>query len=161
LVFLSKVIEDNEEYLPDNDEIKNTDETVSVLRNEYSLPFADSGKIHTWAVEYIQHVNELGLLEDYEGELNPLDKLTRKEASNIIEKTFGVSSEFENLDIFKIFSDLTQLNQEEVRAVKSAYTNGIMSGKGATSFCPNDYVTRAEAAAIMTKIIDKLEKLKN
>ncbi len=144
LVFISKVMDNNEEHLPDSEETKNT------------LPFEDADEIHTWAVEHIQHVNELGLLEDYESELNPLDKLSRREAANIIEGIFGENNEFKNLDVNTIFSDLTQLTEEEIRAVKSAYTNGIMSGKVTGKFCPDDYLTRAEAAAIMVKIIDRL-----
>lgn len=178
LIFLSKVIENNEEYLPNNEETENTDtvkdkqtdktnkddentllETVAIEEN--ILPFSDASEIHTWAVNYIEHVNELGLLEDYESELNPLDKLTRKEAANLIENVFGDKIEFKNLDIQTIFSDLNNLNTEEIIAVKAAYTNGIMSGKNAGNFCPDDYLTRAEAAAIMTKIIDQLENLQN
>lgn len=158
LIFLSKAIKDNEENLLKSEE-KTVLETVAIEEN--ALPFADVSEIHTWAVDYIEHVNELGLLEDYESELNPLDKLTRKEAANLIENVFGDKKEFQNLDIQTIFSDLNNLNQEEIQAVKSAYTNGIMSGKSAGSFCPNDYLTRAEAAAVMTKIINQLENLKN
>lgn len=184
LVFLSKVIDNNEEYLPNKEETKNTDKTVksdelkeeqvaetnkntedtdkaTTEIEENALSFADTNDIHTWAVEYIQHVNELGLLEDYENELNPLDKLSRKEAANIIESIFGENDEFKNLDINTIFSDLSQLTEEEIKAVKSAYTNGIMSGKVTGKFCPDEYLTRAETAAVMVKIIDKLETLES
>lgn len=147
LIFLSKAIDNNEEYLLENE--------------KQALPFADAGEVHEWAVEYIQHVNELGILEDYESELNPLDKLTRKEAANIIENIFGENDKFINLDISTIFTDLTQLNEDEINSIEAAYTNGIMSGKSSGSFCPDEYLTRAEAAAIMTKVIDKMEIPKN
>lgn len=149
LIFLSKVMKNNEGNIPETENEENT------------LPFADAAEIHPWAAEYIQYVKELGLLNDYGGELNPSDKLTRKEAANITENIFGENKEFENLDIHTIFSDLTQLSEEEIKAVKSAYTNGIMSGKGAGSFCPGDYLTRAEAAAVIAKINDRLEKTNN
>lgn len=181
LIFLSKALNDSEEYLPENDKIKNEDESdelkekeieeinvkkensekEAIAIEEQTLSFVDAGEIHPWAVEYIQHVNEVGILEDYDSELNPLEKLSRIEAANLVENIFGENKEFENLDIHTIFSDLTPLNEEEIKSVKSAYTNGIMSGKGARSFNPNDYLTRAEAAAIMTKIIDKFENPKN
>lgn len=170
LIFLSKAIEDKEEYLLEekntgNIEEKNTKKEENTLESvaieENALPFADTNEIHTWAVDYIEHVNELGLLEDYESELNPLDKLTRKEAANLIENVFGDKEEYKNLNIQTIFSDLNNLDQEEIKAVKAAYTNGIMSGKGTGSFCPNDYLTRAEAAAITVKIINQLENLQN
>jgi len=112
-------------------------------------------------VSYINHVNALGLLKDYNGELKPQDKLTRIEASNIIENIFGENKAYANIDIKTIFSDLSQLNDEGVKAVKSVYTNGIMAGKRAGSFCPDEYLTRAEAAAIMVKINEKLGSIAN
>lgn len=180
LIFLSKVIDKNEENLPiintgtretevtntlrDNQiAVKNEENTVNntMIIKENSLPFSDASDIHTWAVEYVEHVSELGILEDYGNKLNPLDNLTRKEAANLTENIFGNNEEFKSLDIKSIFSDLNKLSEGEIEAVKSAYTNGIMSGKTTGKFCPDDYMTRAEAAAVMTKIIDKLENRQN
>ncbi len=149
LVFIGKAINNKEEYLPYRKEITDT------------MPFEDAYDINPWAAEYIQHLKELGLLNDYEGRLNPSDKLSRKEAAKIIKGIFGENQEFENLNISTIFSDLTQLTEQEIKAVKSAYTNGIMSGKVTGKFCPDDYLTRGEAAAVMVKIIDKLETLQS
>ncbi len=156
LVFLSKAIEKNGNKLPISED---SIDTVSI--DEGVLPFSDAGNIHSWAVSYINHVNALGLLKDYNGELKPQDKLTRIEASNIIENIFGENKTYANIDIKTIFSDLSQLNDEGVKAVKSVYTNGIMAGKRAGSFCPDEYLTRAEAAAIMVKINEKLGSITN
>lgn len=174
LILLSKAIDINEEHIPEKEteytdeaeeteELKEEQNTDSIEDNkaiaieENTLPFVDAEEVHPWAVEYIQHINDLGLLEDYESELNPLEKLTRKEAAGLIQNIFGDNKEYENLDIQMIFSDLTELSEEEINAVKASYTNGIMSGKGTGVFCPDDYLTRAESAAITAKIIDKLE----
>ncbi len=148
LIFMSKALDSNKKYLPHSEDAKS------------ALIFEDAAEIHPWAVEHIQHMNELGLLQRYGSRLNPSGKLTRKETAMIIQDVLGENSEFQNLDINTIFSDLSQLTAEEVKAVKSAYTNGTMSGK-AGKFCPDDYLTRAEAAAVMTKIIDRLENLNN
>ncbi len=156
LIFLSKVIKNNDGYVPETEKLAGTNKY-----EENALTFADASEIHAWAVENIKYLNKLGLLEDFKRELNPADKLTRKEAANIIENIFGEDDEFKNLDVSTIFSDLTKMDEEGIKAVKSAYTNGIMSGKGAKSFCPDDYLSRAETAAVMAKINDKLEKLKN
>lgn len=147
-VFLSKVMGNMKGEAEEDEEI-------------VELPYADSGNIHPWAVEYIQDVYSLGLLDNYENELKPLDKLTRKEATMIIDNIFQENDEYENLDICTIFSDLSILTDEEKSAVKSAYTNGLISGKYTGVFCPDDYLSRAEAAAIMVKISDKLEQAEN
>ena len=94
----------------------------------------------------------------FRSKLNPSVKLIRKEAAMIIESVLGENTEFKNLDINAIFSDLSQLTAEETEAVKAAYTNGTMSGRSG-KFCPDDCLTRAEAAAIMTKVIDRIEVL--
>jgi hypothetical protein len=146
LIFLSKAID-----IFDEREQKNEEDLT-----ETTLLFADADKIHPWAIEYIEHVYSLGLLDDSGNKLNPLEKLTRKDAAKMIYNLFGENKEYNDLNISLIFSDLNELNEEEVKAVKSAYTNGIMSGKGSSIFCPNDYLTRAEAAAITLKMIDKL-----
>lgn len=111
--------------------------------------------IHPWAVEYVEDVYELGLVDE-EHLTNPLENLTRKEAALMIEKLFEISEEFSSLNIETIFSDISNLNEEEINAIKTVYANGIMSGKGSGIFSPDSYLTRAEAAVIMTKIFEKL-----
>jgi len=142
-VFLSKVLEGSE------------DEDEEIVE----LPYTDAGNIHPWAVEYIKDVYSLGLLDDYENELKPLEKLTRKEATILMDNIFKENDEYENLDINTIFSDITNLNEDEQGAIKKAYTNGLMSGKYSGSFCPDEYLSRAEAAVIMVKISDKLDQV--
>ncbi|MFA9422138.1 MAG: S-layer homology domain-containing protein [Sedimentibacter sp.] len=143
-ILISKVLE-NTKY--NNEEEKNVE-----------LPYIDKADIHPWAVEYIQNVYNLGLLDDYGNELKPLNEITRKEAATILNNIFQTNDEFENLDITTIFSDLGNLSENEKNAVKSAYTNGLINGRYSGVFCPDDYLTRAEASAIMVKIIDKLDQ---
>ncbi len=143
-ILISRVLE-NEKYKQEEQAI-------------VELPYIDAVDIHPWAVEYIQNVYSLGLLNDYENEFKPLEQLTRKEATEILKNIFDENEEFENLDITTIFSDLNNLTQEEKNAVKAAYTSGLISGKYTGVFCPDEYLTRAEAAAIMVKIADKLEQ---
>ncbi len=128
---------------------------------ESTLHFTDAQSIHPWAFEYIQDLEDYGLLNDYKDELKPLDSLTRKEAARIIDGIFRENDNYKDLDINTIFKDLSSLNEEEIKAIKTVYTNGIISGKGSGIFSPDDYLTRAEAAAIMVKICDKLSLVEN
>ena len=73
----------------------------------------------------------------------------------MIANLFEISEEFSSLNIETIFSDIKDLSVEEIKAIKTAYTNGIMSGKSSGTFSPDSYLTRAEAAVIMTKISEK------
>ena len=111
--------------------------------------------IHPWAVKYVENVYESGLV-DKEYLLNPLENVTRKEAALMIESLFEISQEFSSLEIKNIFLDIGNLSPEEISAIKTAYTNGIMSGKSSGAFRPDSYLTRAEAAVIMAKISEKI-----
>lgn len=111
--------------------------------------------IHPWALEYIEDVYNLGLID--EDDLHaPLESLSRKEAALIVENLFEISEEFSSLNIEAIFTDISSLNIEEINAIKTIYTNSIMTGKSSTMFNPDAYLTRAEAAVIMAKISEKL-----
>ncbi len=115
---------------------------------------ANIENIHPWAVEYVEDVYELGLVSE-EDLLNPLGNINRKEAALMIANLFEISEEFSSLNIETIFSDINGLSAEEINAIKTVYTNGIMSGKASGTFSPDSYLTRAEAAVIMTKISEK------
>jgi hypothetical protein len=121
------------------------------------MSFADVDAISPWALNYVSDTYYAGFLSNYTGYLKPQDKLTRKEAALILSNVFEADKKFETLDIKSIFSDLSELNSTEVEAVKNVYTHGLMSGKYTGEFHPNDYLTRAEAAAIMEKLSNKLE----
>lgn len=109
----------------------------------------NAGNINPWAVEYVKDIYELGLVDET---INLPENLTRKEAAVIIAKLFEISEEFSSLDIKTLFTDIENLNEEEIKAIKAVYTNSIMSGKGPGMFSPDSFLTRAEAAAIMAKI---------
>lgn len=111
---------------------------------------------NSWALEYVEQIYELGLVDE-EDLINPSGSLNRKEAALMIESIFEISEEFISLNIESIFSDTVNLKAEEINAIKTAYTNGIMSGNGSGGFSPDAYLTRAEAAAIMVKITEKLK----
>ena len=104
---------------------------------------------------YKRQVYESGLIDD-EDLVNILDNLNRKEAALIIANLFEISEEFSSLDIETVFTDISNLNEDEILAIKTAYTNGIMNGKGSGIFSPDDNLTRAEAAVVMDKISEKL-----
>ena len=125
----------------------------SASNDESTLPFTDKDTISPWALNYVANSYNAGLLNNYT-DFKPHDILTRKEAALIFSNAFKDDNEYESLDINKIFLDINDLNSTEKAAIKKAYTQGMMSGKTTGSFCPNDYLTRAETATIMVKILE-------
>jgi len=114
-------------------------------------PDIDFSNVHPWALNYVKDIHERGITE--EKEINPLENITRKRASLIIENILAGSNKYMDVDIKTVFSDLENLTEEELSAVKTAYINGIVSGKHVKTFCPDEYLTRAEAGVIMANII--------
>src|SRR5690606_10261980 len=119
-----------------------------------AVPFNDFANVHSWALNYVKDIYDRGLLTKEEI-LNPLASLNRKKAALIIEDILVSSDNYMDLDIKTIFSDLENLTEEEVSAIKTAYINGIVSGKYTKAFSPNENLTRAEAAVIMANITKK------
>jgi len=143
-VFLSKALN----YMENSNKQKS-------LKSKEPLPYEDAASIHSWALAHVKNIYERGLLREKEL-LKPLDKLTRKEAVLIIKNLLTDKKVYESVNIKGIFSDLNNLTEEEISAVKTAYINGIVSGKSLKSFCPEEYLTRAEAAIIMLNTVNKL-----
>lgn len=131
---------------------------IEISNNQGKIQFAkapdvDFSDVHPWALSYVKDIHERGIIE--EKEINPLENITRKKAASIIENILISSNNYMDIDIKTVFSDLDNLTEEEVSAVKTAYTNGIVSGKHIKAFCPDDYLTRAEAGVMMSNIIKK------
>ena len=124
------------------------------IQAENTTLFFDFTNVHPWALNYVKDIYERGLLKDKELS-DPMTSLTRKKAALIIEDILVSSENYMDLDIKAIFSDLGNLTEEEISAIKTAYINGVVSGKHIKAFCPDENLTRAEAAVIMSNIVKK------
>jgi len=145
----------DDESKDDKDKEKSSRETETTSEEDASVILENIENINPWAVEYVENVYESGLIDD-EDLVNLLDNLNRKEAALIIANLFEISEEFSSLDIETVFTDISNLNEDEILAIKTVYTNGIMNGKGSGIFSPDANLTRAEAAVVMDKISEKL-----
>lgn len=145
----------DDESKDDKDKEKSSRETETTSEEDASVILENIENINPWAVEYVENVYESGLIDD-EDLVNLLDNLNRKEAALIIANLFEISEEFSSLDIETVFTDIGNLNEDEILAIKTVYTNGIMNGKGSGIFSPDANLTRAEAAVVMDKISEKL-----
>jgi hypothetical protein len=152
-IFLSKIL--GEANISEN----KSQDTVATgtIEDTIKLPFLDTNTISPWALQYVEDIYNSGLLKNNSEYFKPQDKMTRKKAALIISNALNDDNEYESLDINSIFSDIEELDLDEVKAIKKAYTSGVMSGKSTGQFHPNDYLSRAETAAMMVKLSNKLE----
>ena len=101
-----------------------------------------------WAKEDVEKALELGILDAdktyYYGSF-----ITREEFCEIIDRFIDVNSRYQYSHKFEEnpFSDT-----ENISAI-CLYFDGIIYGKGEKTFAPNDFLTREEAATILSRLL--------
>lgn len=101
-----------------------------------------------WAYDAIMKLNELGVMEGYDGYICPNDGVTRAEFAKMLLKAFHLSCDMPKTD-FSDF-DKTQWWSETIGVIAGC---GIMNGRADGSFAPDDAITRQEAAATLMRTI--------
>jgi hypothetical protein len=101
-----------------------------------------------WSYSAIAAAAEKGIFRGYaDGRFGPNDKITRGQMACILIKAFG----FHYLPAKdEPFTDLYKLESHR-ESVYTLYKLGIASGTSKTTFSPNDAITRAQAAVLITK----------
>jgi len=114
--------------------------------------FSDVGPSH-WCREHIGALSSAKIILGYDGKFNPDARITRQDSAVIAKRCadrFGKA-----LNGSAEFSDASLISEYAMDAVGALYSNGIMQGDGGT-FRPFDSITRAEAAAVLCRIYEKL-----
>lgn len=111
-----------------------------------------------WATNYIDKALELGLITENQF-FKYKEPITREEMSSIIVKAIKDEKKADTRelveDYVKDFSSTSYMYKEDV---KDAYALGIITGLPDGSFQPGNYSTRAEASAIIHRMIDKEQR---
>lgn len=122
-------------------------------------PFIDT--VDHWADGYIQAAVRAGLIvptEYAEGRFDPDGRITRREIAVMAVRALGLSTEA-RLDTGPAdFSDRDAIGAASEGYAVAAQEAGIVKGFPDGSFAPDAYATRAEAAAIMNRVLGKLER---
>jgi uncharacterized repeat protein (TIGR02543 family) len=91
-----------------------------------------------------------------EGDVRPLNNITREEVAMIFYRLLTDDSRNQLLSDVSPFTDMDQHHAWSNRAVSTLYNAGIIAGYPDGTFRPSDPITRAEFATIAAKF-DKLE----
>ena len=116
----------------------------------------ESGSCSEWAEEYVKRATALNwntLTKAYS------ENITRGEFCLVTERMLhssGLEVNFYSMET--PFTDIGEGYSSETGAIKYLYCLGIVEGKSKTLFCPEDLITREEAAVIFTKMIDAFRK---
>lgn len=129
----------------------------------YNKEFTDVKSID-WYSGYIKKASEIGIISGYgNGQFGPDDKITREQAMVIIArimKTYGLEAEFKSDEAEQLltsFIDLENSSDWAMESINECVEKGIVTGKSSSIIAPHDRITRAEAAAIIHRLLQKTD----
>ena len=108
-----------------------------------------------WFAPYVGACSEAGIISGYDGMFRPNDNITRQEMAVIIVNAYsylegkGANGGIDN------FTDKAKIADWAKAAVDTASSVGLISGMGDGTFAPEANATRAQAASIVKRLLDK------
>ncbi|MGO4270455.1 S-layer homology domain-containing protein, partial [Paenibacillus sp. TAF58] len=124
-----------------------------------TLNFADESKIPTWAKADVAAAVKAGFISGYEenGELvfKAGQTITRAEMSVIIASALKASTKKADHGL-KSFQDAAKIPDWALASVSAAVSAGVLKGYEDNTFRANNVATRAEAAAMIYKLLEAL-----
>ncbi|CAM4504979.1 putative repeat protein (TIGR02543 family) [Paenibacillus endophyticus] len=118
-----------------------------------ALQLTDLEKIGNWAQKAVAQAIDLGIITGYEdGSFRPNAVITRAEMAAMLTKAMGLPIEANAPTGFADDKNIPAWAKDAVAALKKA---GIIQGKGANYFDPQDSATRAEAVTVLLKFLDR------
>lgn len=135
-----------------NSEIANAEKTranvLQALQANAPDRFPDVAESH-WAARAIEYASQIGIVEGFPGgEFKGSNTVTRAEFAAMIVRALGVPTTGEG----GAFSDTDGHWGEAV--ISALYRAGVVQGRGNGVFKPDQVITRAEMAVILTRVLN-------
>lgn len=138
---------------------------VTILRNlsgedlsGYTTSFFSDVSATDWYFSAVQWANQNGIASGYNGSFSPDAKITREQMAVMLyhyAKYMGTDvSNVEGMSI-REFSDYGNISTWAMTPIQWAINNSIISGNPNGSFAPKDSATRAEAAKMVSVLMQK------
>jgi hypothetical protein len=103
-----------------------------------------------WSYGAIAAAAEKGIFSGYgDGRFGPYDIITRAQMASVLIKTFNMDTPI-YMTINIPFEDVYNIDIGHRFAISTLYKLGIVSGTSRTSFSPNNPISRAQAAVLIT-----------
>ncbi|OXM85771.1 S-layer homology domain-containing protein [Paenibacillus rigui] len=126
-----------------------------------SVPFSDVSN-SDWYSNAVKTAYAYNLISGFEdGTFHPSDKITREQAMAMIAKamkTTGLGSELPtpaSQAVLTSFHDANRVAEWAKDSMIECLNVGIISGRNSTEVAPQSYITRAEVAAMMERLLQK------
>ena len=112
--------------------------------------------VYDWFSGIIQSSLDAGLISK-DVAFRPNDSITREEIAKIIVQSVGDKVKTDNEGDNLLYTDEKSIGSWAVEYVKTATELGLMSGMGDGTFSPQGIATRAQAAAVIERLMTLLE----
>lgn len=127
--------------------------TFAVVENK--VTFNDISSVQSWAGRQIQVVAAKGAIEGRgNGVFAPKDSVTRAEFSKMLILALNMENSFDTATFTDVSSDAWYAPY-----VATAARLGIIQGRSADKFAPNDKITRAEMATMISRALKVSQQL--
>ena len=125
--------------------------------SEYKGSFSDVYE-ESWYADVIQTALDNGIIASADN-FRPDDLITREEMAKIISGIAQLGKLYdEEVILSDIYTDADTISQWAKMYVKYISLSGLMKGREDGTFAPKDGATRAEAAAVISRILLSFEK---
>jgi lactocepin len=131
--------------------------TLGLEEKPYSETFIDTKD--DWFTGYIEAALEAQLISAVDNEFRPNEAITREEMASMVAAALRYKAPEKAVATELTFEDKDEISQEAVEAVAIAFNNGIIKGMTETTFAPKDNATRAQAAAMIYRMLEVLDLL--
>lgn len=153
-VVMSLIFDDTFDPMPAN--------YIYLADNDISSSNYWTNRYAPWAQPYLMAAMDIGLVVPDDGDLGQTESpITRGEMAKIISRALrylGEEQSEESDTAKKSISDWNSIPDDYKSYVADAYSKGILSGYSDGSFESNNSLTRAEASAVILRLIDQDER---
>ncbi|MBP1903739.1 hypothetical protein J2Z32_000351 [Paenibacillus turicensis] len=116
----------------------------------------------TWYAGYVKTAYNYNLINGYaEDRFGPQKLITREQAMTILAKAMkwtGISpalSESQSQAVLSAFTDSSSISKYAEASIAACLETGLAQGRSATKLAPDSNITRAEATALVQRLLEK------
>ena len=158
------------------DELFNPDQDITraeftaIITRGLGLKLEESTSVFTdvkpsdWYSSAVQTAYSYHLIDGFgDGTFRPMEKITREQAMTIIAKAMKITGlkdklqSMVNEDLLVTFTDAGSTSRWAQGSIADSLQAGIINGRNGTQLAPKAFITRAEVAAIVQRLLQKSE----
>lgn len=119
------------------------------------IPYRDAGKIPDWAKDAVSLAHSRGLTVGYDDNtFRPHTSITREEAAVLLVRAYGMLKTLPDSPVqTATFADWSNVSSWARQDVSIARELGLLGGQSDNRFAPGAYITRAETAAALNRLL--------